>query len=407
MTLRPEVCDVYSDILLPTQQILDTCGKVPVEIVGIDDSQCSTLHVHVDRLRLRQVVTNLISNAIKYTTEGHIRVSVHEEDNCFEIKVSDTGVGVKPSDYSNLFTRYEKLGSSINGSGIGLCLCKSLVKAMKGEVFLNKDYCSGIPERPGAQFVVRLPHKRKRRTPPSIVLKEALASVATKEMLHSARKSLNISSKSQLRGKFNILVVDDDKIGQKMLVRRFGRSFPEATVECAISGELALDMVETKRYDLITMDHYMKLEEMNGSETIRALRDKGVDAAIIGISGNAKRAEHLASGADGFFQKPLPGNDIFFSTLVSILAPPANWRVLLVQADAGTKAETDLQLLEERLHAVSVHHKTDDTSQTKDKSLSKVRRAALAQFLATATILTQPSSTEMEHQNMLRLSRPA
>lgn len=346
LELHASRCNLYSDILSPTYQILHT-GKVPVEIEPFDKA----LEVSVDRLRLRQVVTNLLSNAIKYTSEGFIRLSVKEEESYFSITVSDSGVGVKPSEYENLFSRYEKLGSAVNGAGIGLSLCKSLVRAMKGKLYLNKEYNTGIPHRPGAQFVVKLPHQKKYHAAPAAVISKTTETVAQQSSLTEAR-DLHFTSKTKFRGKFNVLVVDDDKIGQKMLVRRFGNSFPEANVQCALSGEIAVEMAKGTVFDLITMDHYMKVDEMNGTETIQSLRTNGVEATIVGISGNAKHVEHMGAGANDFFQKPVPPNDVLFARLAKALSPPVGWKVLLVHRTAEEIAE-----LERCIRDLSIPHR--------------------------------------------------
>eukprot|EP00797_Seminavis_robusta_P031325 Sro678_g185910.2 (693) ;mRNA; r:17516-19594 len=362
MTLRPETCRVCDDILLPTKYMMTGMKRqVPVEISG------PNVELHVDKLRLKQVFCNLISNANKYTSEGVIRIQVHEpsnNDGRLTITISDSGVGISPAHYPHLFSRFEKLGSSINGAGIGLCLCKNLLTAMGGDICLNKEYHSGIVGFPGAQFVVQIPCTTVPAPPAFDALSAALMATAAATTKPTKKKCVTqatttmrpkIPPNTHLRGNFRILIVDDELIGQKLLVRRFQRIFPSATIDTSPSGERAVEMATSTKtqqpYDLITMDHYMAVHEMTGSETIRALRTQGVNALIVGISGNAMRQEHLAAGADEFFQKPLPATNIVVEQLWGKIPPPAGWKVLLVD-----DTEVNLHLLERKLQAVAVPH---------------------------------------------------
>jgi CheY-like chemotaxis protein len=126
--------------------------------------------------------------------------------------------------------------------------------------------------------------------------------------------------------------VDDDRIGRRLLRSRFSRIFPEAIIEEVESGENAIEKTEREGifYDIIFMDHFMAINEMNGDETIRELRKRNVDSLIIGISGNFKENEHVSAGADSFFQKPIPSNEILMQGLLSRLPPPAGWNALVV-----------------------------------------------------------------------------
>ena len=215
ITINPTVCRLREDIVLPTKRMLDARRK-SVDLI-IDGGE--EIWAYVDRLRLQQVLTNLIVNSMKYTSIGFIRVGIRRisreeiggvhlecatgtdraqsdnkaavdsaalptmdslfgggvdsqmvevaspsvqndyygEEGGVLISVSDSGSGIDPSNYQNLFERWEKLGSKTNGTGIGLCLCRSLMEVMGGRIFLSKTYNSGIPGNPGCQFCIVLP----------------------------------------------------------------------------------------------------------------------------------------------------------------------------------------------------------------------------------------------------------
>lgn len=159
------------------------------------------------------------------------------------------------------------------------------------------------------------------------------------------------STNTFVQGQFQILVIDDDKMGRKLLRRRFSRLFPDAHIDEVASGEEALVEVEKKNYDIITVDHFMAVDEMSGEETIRALRAKQIDSLIVGISGNEKEKEHLSAGAEDFFQKPMPGDEEVIRRLISKLSPPSSWKVLCVD-----DAEVNLRFLCRRLHMIASPH---------------------------------------------------
>jgi len=157
-------------------------------------------------------------------------------------------------------------------------------------------------------------------------------------------------------GKYHILIVDDDRVGRKFIRRRFQRLFPDAIVEEAVSGEEAVSKARERdiAYDIITMDHFMGIGDMNGAETIQALRDDKVDALIIGISGNAKEEEHLSAGAEDFLQKPIPSDETILDMLLTHLAPPNGWSVLTVD-----DVKMNTRYMGRKLRKISSPHFTD------------------------------------------------
>jgi len=169
-------------------------------------------------------------------------------------------------------------------------------------------------------------------------------------------EDIGVSKNSCVSGKYHILIVDDDKVGRKFIRRRFQRLFPDAVVEEAVSGEEAVAKARERdvAYDIITMDHFMGIGDMNGAETIQALRDDKVDALIIGISGNAKEGEHLSAGAENFLQKPIPSDEAILGMLLAHLAPPNGWNVLTVD-----DVKMNNHFMGRKLRKISSPHFTD------------------------------------------------
>lgn len=148
--LYPAPCRLREEILVPTCKMMSVRNS-RVDLQLVCDEEVEAV---VDRLRLRQVITNLVSNALKFTSAGFVRINLQQHavgssrKKLLRVSIADSGCGVKPSDYDALFSKWERLGSKINGTGIGLCLSKALVEAMGGRLYLDKHYASGIEGQP-------------------------------------------------------------------------------------------------------------------------------------------------------------------------------------------------------------------------------------------------------------------
>jgi len=368
--VHPKECNIRKEVLIPTQNMMNLRNKsVQVIVDGGED-----ITAVVDSLRLQQVLTNLISNSLKFTAVGFVKVSlVRTSEETIFLSVRDSGCGISEQHYESLFSKWEQLGSRTNGTGIGLCLCQALVRVMGGHISLNRDYSSGIEGHPGAEFIIELPAKLKsddiKRAPSPINTFDAVSRAVV-----AARKSSNadtpvdgtttaLNNESNcgnrnlcVTGKYHILIVDDDKVGRKFIRRRFQRLFPDAIIEEAVSGEEAVAKAKERdiAYDIITMDHFMAIGDMNGAETIKALRKEKVDAVIIGISGNAKGEEHLSAGAENFLQKPIPSDTVILDMILAHLAPPNGWQVLIVD-----DVHMNHKYLGRKLRKISSPHFTD------------------------------------------------
>ena len=273
--------------------------------------------------------------------------------------------------------------------GVGLYLCRSLVEAMGGSIYVSDDYDSGISGHPGSQFCVEIPTKITSETFPSnpepcdvnlfeVYSKQPLTNCASKKMMinqddeiqtvkthprHSlsikhdgeSQKTLVSSSKSlqsRLRCKLRVLCVDDDPIFRIMLRRRMKRIMPGAIFDEAPCGEECILKAKDNVYDIITIDHFMSAG-LNGSETIQMLRELKVDATIVGLSGNTMERIHITAGADDFLRKPIPDDHILLERLMKSMAPPANWNVLVADDN-----NLSLKFLHRKLLAAASPHFT-------------------------------------------------
>jgi signal transduction histidine kinase len=245
------------------------------EVLTID---CPVV-VHGDPLRLRQVLLNLVSNALKFTTEGRVTVRVKRAAASLSFSVEDTGIGISPQVRSRLFSVFEQADASttrrFGGTGLGLALSRQLVTLMGGELLVESE------EGRGSRFHFTVP-LREVVTPV-----ERVASLAL--------------------GTPRVLVVDDNPINLRVatsLVRKAGFD-----VDAVATGREALTAASTTRYVAVLMDCHMP--EMDGFETtvrIRALPTPFGGVPIIALTASTSEADVVAchrSGMNEVLAKPV------------------------------------------------------------------------------------------------------
>jgi signal transduction histidine kinase/CheY-like chemotaxis protein len=243
-----------------------------------------------DDVRIRQVITNIVNNAIKYTREGYVdfRISrlVKKKKNYLAISVQDTGIGIKKKDYPKLFGSFQQLDSGMNrgitGTGLGLAINKHLVNLMNGHISFESEYGKG------SVFTVLLP----------------LIPGDPEQVKNESSQPIVMAS-----GKEKVLVVDDNRINLKVALSFLLTHGIHA--ETAESGGDAIAKIQNQRYDLIFMDHMMP--EMNGVEAARRIRAweqkrHAKKTPIIALSANSvsgARELFLAAGMNDFLSKPI------------------------------------------------------------------------------------------------------
>jgi two-component system, sensor histidine kinase len=247
------------------------------------DVSCPSVNVTTDPVRLRQILINLVGNAIKFTETGNIRLSTTIGEapdgmSCLEISVTDTGIGMSETTIGKLFREFEQGDPSINrrfgGTGLGLAICKRLIDTMGGVI----EVTSRVGE--GSTFKIKLP------------CEVAAAGPAARAEQVSLQRS------------GRVLVVEDNAVNRQVaegLLRKLGME-----VTLVENGAEAIDMVRAQQFDLIFMD--MQMPVMDGLTATRALRAEGCWIPIAGLTANAfasDRADCLAAGMDDFVSKPV------------------------------------------------------------------------------------------------------
>ena len=256
-----------------------------------------------DPLRLRQVLNNLISNAVKFTEKGLVEVDVDRQEGRLVIAVRDTGMGISPEALTRLFDKFEQGDLSttrrFGGTGLGLAICRDLVRLMGGEI----SAASVINQ--GATFTVHLPLEHIGQVPP---LPDVLEP-------HPAA-----DDRQQVR----LLVAEDNRANQLVidtLLRQVG-----ITPVIVPNGRAAVAAWEEKPWDLILMD--VQMPEMDGPTATSIIRRRELDSGqtrtpILALTANAmdhQLLEYRQAGMDGLVAKPIE-IDKLFSAISGAIGP--------------------------------------------------------------------------------------
>lgn len=272
-------------------------GNKPVDFVA-DIDEALPCRLVGDRDRIKQILLNLIGNAVKFTEQGQITLSAGclEENGKFylRIRIADTGIGIKKQDVSKLFVSFSQLDAYQNhnkeGTGLGLAISKSLSQMMGGNIQVESEY------EKGSVFTVTLlqvPVHRDGNESGETLYSESAASAP------SGFRTLN-------SGK--VLVVDDNRINLEvasLLLNSFG-----AETVCAESGKEAIRLIQEQDFDLIFMDHMMP--GMDGVESMKRIKkleaEKYRHIPIVVLTANATvdaRRMFFDEGFDAFLAKPI------------------------------------------------------------------------------------------------------
>ena len=283
---------VYSDVdinllLNDLEQLfrMKIGSNSPVQI--ITEPGLPSCMVHTDRNRIAQVVSNFVSNAIKFTTEGSIRIGYQSSENGLRFYVSDTGSGISADKLEGVFDRFVRLQSDKNGNGLGLSICKTIVNKLGGEIGAESEVGKG------STFWFTLPEHSDIK-PKVIIEKE-------QEELPSAVRVPVIDAGSDK--KLSILVAEDmeDNYGlcEAILASRY-------ELHWAHNGEEAISLFLKFQPDIILMD--IRMPEVNGYEATEAIRQMSATVPIIALTAFAyeeDRQKIMHSGFTDFLTKPI------------------------------------------------------------------------------------------------------
>lgn len=265
--------------------------------------------VITDPTRLRQILLNLVGNAIKFTHRGYVKVEVEwyrhtdKGSNRLQCYISDSGVGIKPDNASRLFQAFMQEDSAttrnFGGTGLGLALSRQLARAMHGDVTLEYS-----EQDKGSRFMVDIEAEPTVNT-------DFVQSIES-DFIKKETVFLKEGEK-RLEG-MNVLLVEDVQDNQNLMVHFLGMA--GARVDVANNGKEGVQKAMSGHYDAVLMDIQMPV--LDGYEATRQLREKGFKVPIIALTAHAlneEREKSLRMGCDGHLSKP-----ISFEELVSNLA---------------------------------------------------------------------------------------
>jgi PAS domain S-box-containing protein len=256
-----------------------------------------------DPTRVRQILGNLVSNALKFTDQGRVDVRVEPGEPGFRIVVSDTGVGIAPPQLKRLFEKFEQEDSSttrrFGGTGLGLAICRELAERMGGRISVK----SSVGE--GAVFTVELPLARIGGGPTSALEADPPAAAATDASLR-------------------LLVAEDNDVNRLVIKTLLEQAGLSPTLVC--DGAAAIAAWEAELFDLILMDVQMPV--MDGPDATRAIRRREAQTGrartpIIALTANAMAhqvGEYEAAGMDGHVAKPIELGRLFEAISVALEA---------------------------------------------------------------------------------------
>lgn len=273
--------------------ILDIDEQLPCELYG-------------DEVRLRQIITNLLTNAVKYTKEGSVtlKIRVTKLENSIgrlDVAVIDTGIGIRKEDQGKLFDSFQRVDEvknhNIEGTGLGLALTKYLLEAMGSKLLLESEYGKG------SAFYFGLEQKIVDDTPIGDYQK----------MYEKSRQENERYRESFQAPDALILVVDDTRMNLEVCKGLLKKT--KVQIDVAESGAECLQMCEQKEYHLILLDH--KMPHMDGVECLKRIRQQeeglNTNTTVIALTANAitgAKEYYLKNGFDDYLSKPVQGEKL-------------------------------------------------------------------------------------------------
>ena len=304
---------IVEDVIYLVEYKVEEKGlKLFVEI----DSTLSK-NFYGDALRISQILTNFLTNAVKFTESGEIGISIIKtENNNVKFEVRDTGIGLTPEQQLKLFQSFSQADGSTTrkygGTGLGLSISKQLVELMDGKVWVESE--EGI----GSRFIFEIP-----------LVKSLNSSVEKEEKIYALSDIKKLATSK-------ILLAEDNAINQEIIVGLLEGS--GINIEIANNGKEAVEKIKVKEYELILMDIQMPI--MDGYEATKLIRLDNKTVPIIALTANAMKEDIEKTsqvGMDEHLNKPIDVK-IFYELLVKYIKE---------------KKASTIEIVEEEIHLPS------------------------------------------------------
>ena len=320
------------------EKVIKVDSNIPCKLLG-------------DAGRIRQILVNLLTNAVKYTNEGRVTLNVtgeiKDEEAMLTFSVEDTGVGIKEEDISKLFARFERIEEVVNieGSGLGINITMQLLKMMGSELKVESEYGKG------SRFSFVLVQQ--------IINNEPVGDLWGRIKHKPSENNYHVS---YIAPKAKVLVVDDNAINLKVFANLLKQT--KIQIDKAESGKECIDKVLNKRYDIIFLDHMMP--EMDGIETLHHLNEiKGFsceNTPVVALTANAiaGAAEmYKKEGFSKYLSKPIQPEQL--EKMIFTLLPKEKVEIIETECvvDKEEKEEIDLPVIEGIDWKIALEHASD------------------------------------------------
>lgn len=293
--------------------------------------------IYGDPGRLRQIITNIIGNAVKFTSEGFIKVHAYTkevgEELYFYIDIKDSGVGMTPKACERIFDDFAQADESITrkfgGTGLGLSISKKFAKALGGDITVESEL------HKGSTFKVSI----------NAGPKQSMSWISAEQALAFSQAQSTEQATQWIFNPAKILVVDDGDENRELI--KVVLSEFNLEVDEACNGRVGVDMASQKDYDVILMD--VQMSELDGFTATKMLREKGFNMPIIALTANAMkgfREECLKVGYTDYFSKPIDIDQFINMLAVFLKAKPGtkmNSKNTCTSDEANTAKQTDMQ----------------------------------------------------------------
>ena len=294
-TLVLEPCQIIPFINDITSMFAARAGQKQLELQSEIHTDIPD-YLELDTRRVRQVLLNLLGNAIKFTEVGGINLYVKYSDGLLHFSIHDTGIGIQEDQLEKIFQPFQQAGQDrykTQGTGLGLSICSKLIKAMDGSLSVESEYGKGT------RFFVHIPAK--------IIWEHAVKLPFKKQVIDQTK----VIGYSRIDGddKFQLLIVDDIKNNRTVLSALLTPL--DFAVKEADSGERCLELLKSESFDLIFMD--MKMPGISGLEATSQIRKQNLKVPIIAVSASVLQEDSqafIAAGCNEYISKPINERDI-------------------------------------------------------------------------------------------------
>jgi signal transduction histidine kinase/CheY-like chemotaxis protein/HPt (histidine-containing phosphotransfer) domain-containing protein len=302
MEILPAKYDI-SSIINDCYNMVAPAAKEKGVALKMENDHAMPYKLYGDEVRIRQIVLNILNNAVKYTHEGSVTLvlgytPVDENNIIVKIKISDTGIGIAKDDINKIFDSFirveEGKNRNIQGTGLGLAITNQLVNLMGGHIEVESEYGSGTT------FLVDIPQ--------GVVDDKPIGDLSERFCKQEGR--LKVYREKFRAPDAKILIVDDVPMNLKVMVSLLKRT--RIAIDTAESGRECLEYITKKKYDIIFLDHMMP--EMDGVEVLKRMKEmdgdtnKNKNTPVIMLTANAilgAEEEYVEMGFNDYMSKPV------------------------------------------------------------------------------------------------------